>query len=485
MPLYPLKGIPKQRQIWSWISFDVANQSFTLLINTLLFSIFFQEVVVRDKNTENTWWSAIFATSMLLVVIASPVAGAVADGKNWKKLCLLSSGFSCAVLTCTLGLIGPNQKWLAAAIYIPANFMFNIGENFLASFLPSLAKREDYGRVSGFSWGVAYFSALLMLVATALVMKWFNITSPEQWRPFFVAAGLWFAAFAVPTLLFLKENPTDDASTTQTTTDQGNPLLVGFHRLATTLRELPKFRDLATLLLASLFYGAGMSVVVSFASILAKNFGFESQQMVIFVAVITVSGIFGTLFPTLFQDRVGHKRMTLILLLLWVATTIYLAIIAHGHTNGSMTSKTPVWIAGNMLGIGLGSLGSANRAFVGYLTPPSRSAEFFGLWGLVFKLAAVLVVPFGYVKDKNLPASLIVLAGFVVIGFILTLFINEKRGAAAAAEQIQPSPIPNVPTSQPLETKSSAVERIATTSTRTEERSLFIGFFVKYRKWRK
>lgn len=421
--------MPRQGQIWSWISFDVANQSFTLLINTLLFSLFFQKVVVRDPTVENTWWSAIFATSMLLVVIASPVAGAIADGKRWKKRSLLVSGFSCAVMTCSLGLIGQGQIWLAAALYIPANFMFNIGENFLASFLPSLAKRDEYGKVSGFSWGVAYCSALLMLVATALAMKFLKLTSPDQWRPFFVAAGLWFAAFAVPTLLFLKEEDQPGAANNMS---EGNPFVVGFKRLAQTTRELSKFRDLAMLLLASLFYGAGMSVVIAFASIVAKDFGFQDEQMVMFVAVITVSGIIGTLIPTLLQDRLGHKRMTLVLLVLWVFTTVYLAIIAKHHTAGSST--VPVWIAGNLLGLGLGSLGAANRAFVGYLTPQDRSAEFFGLWGLVFKLAAVLVVPFGYVKDKfGLPSSLLVLAGFVIVGFVLTLFIDEKRGAAAAA----------------------------------------------------
>ena len=52
MSMYPLKGLPKQGQIWSWISFDVANQSFTLIINTLLFSIFFNEVVIQDKAVE-------------------------------------------------------------------------------------------------------------------------------------------------------------------------------------------------------------------------------------------------------------------------------------------------------------------------------------------------------------------------------------------------------------------------------------------------
>jgi UMF1 family MFS transporter len=85
--------------------------------------------------------------------------------------------------------------------------------------------------------------------------------------------------------------------------------------------------------------------------------------------------------------------------------------------------------------MGLGSLGASNRALVGFLTPPSRSAEFFGLWGLVFKLAAVLTVPFGLVKDRiGTAQALMVLAGMIIAGFVLTLFVNERRGAAAAQE---------------------------------------------------
>ena len=74
-----------QRQIWSWISFDVANQSFTLIINTLLFSIFFSEVVVRDPAIDDRLWALTYGSSMLLCALLSPVAGAMADERAWKR----------------------------------------------------------------------------------------------------------------------------------------------------------------------------------------------------------------------------------------------------------------------------------------------------------------------------------------------------------------------------------------------------------------
>jgi UMF1 family MFS transporter len=96
----------------------------------------------------------------------------------------------------------------------------------------------------------------------------------------------------------------------------------------------------------------------------------------------------------------------------------------------------PLWLIGNLLGFGLGSLGASNRAFVGYLAPPSRAGEVFGLWGLMFKLAAIMTFPFAWMKDTlGTPAALVLLAGFLVVGAVLTLFVNEKRGHAAAVAE--------------------------------------------------
>jgi len=431
---YPLAGFPRQQQLWSWISFDVANQSFTLIINTLLFSIFFAEIVVRDDAIDDRLWALTYGCSMLLCALLSPIAGAMADERAWKKRCLLASGVLCGVFTCGLALVQPGQIWLAVLLYIPANFAFAIGENFLASFLPSLGPADQIGRVSGFSWACAYGAALLLLVLTALGMLVGQRASPDQWRPFFVFAGLWFLVFSIPTFLWLQEPEVTTRS------HSGHSLLViGFIRLVESFRDIVRYRDLALLLLASLFYATGMSVVIFFASKLAGEYGFSEVKLVLFVAVITVSGIIGTILPTLYQDRIGHRRSTLFFLLIWIVTAAVFAGYAHGYElngrrpNAGPYPTWPLWLIGNLLGFGLGSLGSSNRAFVSYLAPEGRAAETFGMWGLVFKLAAIMTFPFAWIKDtRGTPAALLVLTGFLLIGLLLTLFVNEARGRAAA-----------------------------------------------------
>lgn len=433
---YPLAAFPHQRQLWSWISFDVANQSFTLIINTLLFSIFFSEIVVRDDAIDDRLWALTYGSSMLLCALFSPIAGAMADERAWKKRSLIGTGAVCGIFTCALAFIQPGQIWLAALLYIPANFAFSIGENFLSSFLPGLARQDEMGKVSGFSWACAYAAALLLLILTAGAMLVLKLESPDQWRPFFVFSGLWFLAFIVPTALWLKE-----PAIPHTVHAGRNLLTAGFVRLGESIRNIAQYRDLALLLVASLFYGTGMSVVIFFASKLAGEYGFSQVNLVVFVAVITVSGIIGTILPTLYQDKMGHRRSTLLYLLVWILTSCAFALYAylaeaHGRTPGAAPYPTwPLWIIGNLLGFGLGSLGASNRAFVGFLAPPSRAGEVFGLWGLMFKLAAIMTFPFAWMKDTaGTPAALLVLATFLIAGAVITLFIDEKRGHTAAQQ---------------------------------------------------
>jgi len=151
------------------------------------------------------------------------------------------------------------------------------------------------------------------------------------------------------------------------------------------------------------------------------------------------SGISGTILPTLCQDRLGHRRSVLILLVIWLVTALGFAWYAHLHELHAQRGAAgayptwPVWLIGNLLGFGLGSRGSASRAFVSYLAPPNREAETFGMWGLIWKLSAITTFPFAWAKDTmGTPEALLVLAGFLLVGLVLTLLINERRGFAAA-----------------------------------------------------
>lgn len=467
--LNPFHGLPNQREVISWGLFDLANQSFTLLIITLLFSLYVRGVVtvqptlapdvaqqvaaveageaeatpeltqvkadhaaaVIAAERRGSWhWSLLHGSSLLLVVVLSPVVGALADARGLRKQFLIGTGVCCALLTCSLGLVGPGMLLIAALLYIPANLCYQIGENFLASFLPSISTPRNIGRISATGWTMGYVGALLLLICCIAMMLGFNLKTPDQWRPLFVFAGVWFFVGIIPAALFLRDDTPDPAAA-------GRPLLrEALGRVATTLRHAGQYRQLAVFLFAFLVFAFGVQTIIGFASIIAASFGFEQTHLILFVAQLTVVAGLAAALTSRFQDRIGAKNTALAYLVVWIASCAGLIAIRHiWPASGPPGPQWPVWVVGNGLGLGLGGIGTASRSLVGRFTPRHRAAEFFGLWGMVYKLAgAIGVLSFGAVAALfGQLASLYLLLAFFVVGGLLVLPVRETAGVRAAA----------------------------------------------------
>ena len=439
MGFTPLAGIENRRTVWAWGMFDLANQSFTLLINTLLYALFFREVVVADASIDDTLWSVAVAASLGIVVVLSPVLGAIADARALKKEILMGLGLLCAALTCGLGLV-PGGGTIGAiavgiALYIPANVAYQLGENFLASFLPEITTRKTMGRVSGFGWSMGYLGALVLLALTFVLMEVFGLQEKSSWRPLFVFAGVWFLVMMTPTALFLHEKKRPERATVSR-----GIATEGFRRLASTVRRAGEFRHLARFLVSFLVYGFGVQVVIFFATPIAEGFGIVGTGLVLFVAQITVVAGITAMVVSRFQDRIGHRRTVEIFLLIWAVNAIGLAFLALVRASGggedAGVPTWPIWVVGNGLGIGLGGIGTSSRTMVGVFTPAHRTAEFFGLWGLTYKLAGLIgVLSFGVMRDAMGPVwALALLASFFIAGFVILMTVNEGEGIRAAEE---------------------------------------------------
>ena len=94
------------------------------------------------------------------------------------------------------------------------------------------------------------------------------------------------------------------------------------------------------------------------------------------------------------------------------------------------------WVAANIAGLCLGSSQSASRALVGFFAPRQRRAEFFGLWGLAMKLAAIAgPMTYGlttWLSGGNHRLALGITGIYFVGGLLLLIGIDARRGRAAA-----------------------------------------------------
>ena len=93
-------------------------------------------------------------------------------------------------------------------------------------------------------------------------------------------------------------------------------------------------------------------------------------------------------------------------------------------------------VAANCAGLCLGASQSGGRALVGVLSPRAQVAEFYGLWGLVVRLAGVIgPVLYGlvtWITSGNHRLALLLTGGMFIAGLVLLAKVNVGAGERAA-----------------------------------------------------
>lgn len=419
--LNPFARLPNPRVVWAWGMYDLANQSFQLLINTLLFSIFVQNVVFADPEAGKRGWSYMAASAMLGVIVLSPVLGALADQRAWKRELLLATGFTCAALTACLATLQPGWVWAAAVLYVLAAVACGLGENFLGSFLPEISTPANVGFVSALGWTMSYVGALILLGVTAFFAFVLGRDDISQMRPMFVFAGAWFAAGMIPAVLFLHERASPRPA------DPGRSLIGGaIRQLIRSARETGRFGQLARFLCIFFVYSMGTKIVIVFLGIIGDRMGFGMRHLVLLALLLALTAGVSSALAARVQDRLGHRRTIRAFLGLWTLATLSLAVAHQAGVPDWMT-----WAVAGLIGLGLGGIGTASRAMVGLFTPEHRAGEFFGVWGTIDKLALVVGVPLFGVLPMG--AGLFMVCGFFAAGLLMMGLVDERAGALQAA----------------------------------------------------
>ncbi len=415
-----MADMPSRRATAAWCLFDFANSSYTTLIVTVAFAVYFREVVVhaQDNRADQLWGVANFL-GMLIVAIASPVTGAMADYSGRRKRGLIWSSLLTIATTAMLFFVGRGNVAEAMALYILGLAGFELGYVFYNAFLPEVSTPATVGRISGWGWAVGYAGGLLcMLVCYPLVAQPLqSAAGPRAYQWSFVVVSVFFLVFALPSFLWLKESqPLGGA--------RGwiGCARIGFGRVRDTVRHLRLYRDAARFVVASLLFTDGITTIISFAGIYATaTMGFSNREMVILFLVLNVVALPGSLAAGYLADSIGGKRTIVLTLLLWIA------VIAAA---AAATSKPMFWAMAVGAALGMGSTQAAGRSFMAQLSPPERESEFFGFYALSGKMASMFgPLIFGSVSHwtGSQRAAVLSLAPLFVLAVAVMLRIDERR----------------------------------------------------------
>ena len=408
----------KLREVWAWSMYDFANSAYTTVVITAVFGAYFVSAVAGNAPWATFAWTCALSASYAAILVTGPLVGAWADAHAAKKSLLLLSTAGCVLFTAALYYAGPGGVVLALVLVALSNYFFGTGENLIAAFLPELADSRAMGRVSGWGWSFGYLGGLTALGICLAYILGSGRPAGESVPVTMLITAAFFLLAATPTFLFLRERA------------KPQPMDSPWTRLLHTARNAPAYADLFRFLLCILFYQAGITAVISLAAIYAEQaMKFTTQQTITLILVVNVTAAIGAFGFGYLQDAIGHVRALALTLVGWI---VMVALA------GFSQSAFSFWIAANLAGLCMGSSQAAGRAIVGYLAPPARLAEFFGLWGLAVKAASIFgPITYGavtWIFPGNHRLGIFVTGIYFVVGLALLRTIDVERGRRAALQ---------------------------------------------------
>ncbi|WP_420133498.1 MFS transporter [Rhodopseudomonas sp.] len=448
---------PSRAAVLGWIFFDWAAQPYFTLITTFIFAPYFATYVAPDPATGQSLWGFATAASGLLIALASPVLGAVADASGRRKPWIALFGAMLVIGSCLMWFGKPGDPHLILPLLI-AYALATIGVEFATVFnnamMPNLVPPEKIGRLSGTGWATGYVGGILSLI---LVLG-FLAANPESGKtllgfsPLFgldpathegdrisgPLTGIWFVVFVLPMFLLTPDFPAK--------LKVRAAVREGLRELRETLRDLPKRRSLAAFLIANMIYTDGLVSLFAFGGIYATGtFGWNTIQIGSFGVILAIAATFGAFIGGRLDDALGSKRViagSMLLLLIAIAgillidpSHILFVEVTPPQPGGALfaaPAERAYLLLGCLIGIAGGPLQAASRTLLIRIAPRDRIAQYFGLFALTGKVTSFigpLLIATVTAITASQKAGMAVLVLFFVGGLALLARVRPSADA--------------------------------------------------------
>ncbi|GAA0783552.1 MFS transporter [Marinobacterium sediminicola] len=414
-----------KKSIWGWAFYDWANSAFSTVVMAGFFPLFFKEFYAAGAAaTDSTLYLGVInSIASIIVVLLSPVLGAIADQLGRRKgLLLIFASFGSIS---TAGLYWVEQGfWLqAACLYIAAVIGFSGGNLFYDALLTVVSPEKDLDRVSALGFALGYLGGGLLFslnVWMTLHPESFGLSdSTSAIRLAFILTALWWIIFTLPLVLYVREP-------TPRSIHFSRVVKSSFNQLRQTLKKISLLPQTFQFLLAYWLYIDGVDSIVRMALDYGLSIGLDTKDLILALLITQFIG-----FPAAIQfgrigNRLGARLGILIALVTYILVTIFSAF---------MDSAWQFYVLAIVIGLVQGGVQALSRSLYARLVPPGYTAEFFGFYNMMGKFAAVLgpalIGAVAILSESNRVGILSLLVLFIAGGYIL-LRVDILKGQAQA-----------------------------------------------------
>lgn len=402
-----------------WVLYDVGNSAFTMLVSTI-FPIYFNYLAGNAGISDVdylAYWGYAASVSTLCVALLGPTLGAIADTKNFKKR-IFKWTLAVGVLGCVI--LGFLSSWIwFLGIFVLAKVGYSSSLVFYDAMLTDVTEPERMDTVSshGFAWG--YIGSCIPFIASLGVVLGggsLGLSMQASMTIAFLITAVWWLASAVPLLLSFQQKHYVEVS--------GHVVRESFARLGRTFLDIKKEKHIFVFLLAFFFYIDGVYTIIDMATAYGQALGLDSTGLLLALLLTQVVAFPSVLILNQVAKRVKPTQI------LTVCIFAYLGISVYAYF---LDTQTDFWILAVLVGMFQGSVQALSRSYFGKIIPVEKAGEYFGIYDICGKGAAILGTTLVSVMSQitgKMNVGVSAISVLFVIGLLLfrkAMKMNEER----------------------------------------------------------
>lgn len=361
---------------FKWICYDMGNSAFILLVATIL-PIYFNYLSSSQGVAEHnylSYWSYAASLSTLIVALAGPILGTLADYKDHKKKIFLT----CAMLgALALACFWIPSSWLAfLVLFIAAKVAYSLSLIVYDSMLTDITTEERMDAVSskGYAWGyIASVVPFIISLIFVLMYDKIGMTLKTAMMIAFILNAVWWIASTLPLVKSYKQKYYIEP--------EAHPALDTFARLKDTLMKAKEQKKVFLFLFAFFFYIDGVYTIIDMATAYGTSLGLNTTGLLLALLLTQIVA-----FPASLTFAVLSKTKD-------TASLIKVAIIAYfliALFAVQLNKQWEFWVLAVAVGCFQGGIQALSRSYFAKIIPENASGEYFGLFDICGKGASFL-----------------------------------------------------------------------------------------------
>jgi len=267
---------------------------------------------------------------------------------------------------------------------------------------------DEYDKISSMGYAFGYLGGGLAFILSLAALYFSQDSSLEligSKKIVFIFAAIWWIIFMIPLFLYWTDSKVKSYST----------------NLFDTFREIKSSKPVFLFLLAYWIYIDGVDTIIRMAINYGLTLGFNSSDLLIALLVTQFIAFPGTLLINKISEYFSCERAIVGCLIIY----ILISLLAY-----NLNSLYEFYLIATLIGLVQGGIQALSRSYYARLIPSSKHSEYFGIYNMLGKFAALLgplLVGFVSYAFNDSRLGILSISIFFIIGIYFFLLASKTR----------------------------------------------------------